>query len=39
MTQLMASEILDLPLPFGPTIAVMSLSNCKTVLSGKDLKP
>ena len=32
----MASEILDLPLPFGPTIAVISLSNCKTVLSGKD---
>ena len=39
MTQRMASEILDLPEPFGPTMAVMSLSKFSTVLSGKDLKP
>ena len=38
-TQLMASEIFDFPLPFGPTMAVQSLPNCKSVLSGKDLKP
>ena len=39
MTQLIASEIFDLPLPLGPTMDVMSLPNCSTVLSGKDLKP
>ena len=27
MTQRMESEILDLPLPLGPTMAVMSLPN------------
>ena len=39
MTQRMASEIFDLPLPLGPTIAVMSCPKVTTVLSGKDLKP
>ena len=39
MTHKMASERLDLPLPLGPTMAVMSLPNWRMVLSGKDLKP
>ena len=39
MTQRMASEILDLPEPLGPTMAVISFSNVSRVLSGKDLKP
>ena len=38
-TQRIASLILDLPLPFGPTTAVMPSPKRKTVLSGKDLKP
>ena len=39
MTQRMASEMLDLPEPLGPTMAVMSSPKVSTVLSGKDLKP
>ena len=39
MTQRMASEMFDLPEPFGPTMAVMSFSNVRRVLSAKDLKP
>ena len=39
MTQQMASEMLDLPDPLGPTTAVMSSPKWSTVLSGKDLKP
>ena len=39
ITQRIASDILDLPLPFGPTMAVMSFSKVKRVLSGNDLKP
>ena len=39
MTQRMASEIFDFPLPLGPTMAVMSSSKDSTVLSGKDLNP
>ena len=39
ITQSMASEILDFPEPFGPTMAVMSLRNSSLVLSGKDLNP
>ena len=35
----MAAEILDLPEPFGPTIAVISSPKFRTVLSGKDLNP
>ena len=38
-TQRMASAILDLPLPLGPTITVVPSSNVSFVLSGKDLKP
>ena len=38
-TQRMASEILLLPEPLGPTTAVMPLSNVNSVLSAKDLKP
>ena len=38
-TQRMASDILDLPEPFGPTIAVMPPRNLISVLSGNDLKP
>src|SRR5439155_17764898 len=34
-----ASTILDLPEPFGPTIAVMPSPNSNTVLSAKLLKP
>ena len=39
ITQRMASEMLDLPEPLGPTTAVMSEPKASTVLSGKDLKP
>ena len=39
MTQRMESEILDLPDPLGPTMAVISSAKVSTVLSGKDLKP
>ena len=39
MTQRMASEIFDLPEPFGPTMAVISRSKVRRVFSGKDLKP
>ena len=39
MTHRMASDMFDLPLPFGPTIAVISWSKFRRVLSGKDLKP
>ena len=39
MTQRMASEILDLPEPLGPTMAVMSSPKVSTVLSGNDLNP
>ena len=39
MTQRMASEIFDFPEPLGPTMAVMSRSKVRRVLSGKDLKP
>ena len=39
ITQRIASEIFDLPLPFGPTIAVISSSKRISVLSAKDLKP
>ncbi len=38
-THLTASEILDLPDPFGPTTAVIWLSNFIIVFSAKDLKP
>jgi len=38
-THFIASKILLLPLPLGPTIAVIPGSNFKTVLSGNDLKP
>ena len=39
MTQRMASEMFDLPEPFGPTMAVISSPKLRTVLSGKDLNP
>ena len=39
IAHLIASEILDFPEPFGPTIAVTSFSNVILVLSGKDLNP
>ena len=39
ITQRMASEMLDLPDPLGPTMAVMSSPKVRTVLSGKDLNP
>ena len=39
MTQRTASDRLDLPEPFGPTMAVMLWSKVSTVFSGKDLKP
>ena len=35
----MASDKLDLPLPLGPTIAVMGWGKERRVLSGKDLNP
>ena len=38
-TQRIASVILLLPLPFGPTMAVMPGENCTIVLSAKDLNP
>src|ERR1700733_3604468 len=39
-TQVMASEMLDLPQPFGPTIAAMpSPESWTSVRSQKDLKP
>ena len=38
-TQRMASEILLLPEPFGPTTAVIPLSKFNSILSAKDLKP
>ena len=38
-TQRMASEILLLPLPLGPTMAVMPGSNSIFTLSAKDLNP
>src|SRR5690606_29126409 len=38
-TQRMASEMLLLPLPFGPTTAVMPGTNSSSVLSAKDLNP
>ena len=31
--------MLDFPLPLGPTMAVISWSKVRTVLSGKDLNP
>jgi hypothetical protein len=39
MTHKMASDMLDFPLPFGPTIAVIGFSNVSLVFSGNDLKP
>lgn len=39
ITQRMASIILDLPQPFGPTMPVMLVGKWKTVASTKDLKP
>ena len=38
-THFTASEMLLLPLPFGPTTAVIPLLKSSTVLSTKDLKP
>ena len=38
-TQRIASEILDLPLPLGPTITVAPRSKVSTVLLGNDLNP
>src|SRR5437764_2919201 len=38
-THLIASSKLDLPQPFGPTIAVTPSWKLKTVLSANDLKP
>src|SRR5687767_4948522 len=38
-TQRTASETLDLPQPFGPTIAVTPDSNVSATVSAKDLKP
>ena len=39
MTQRIASEMLDFPDPLGPTMAVMSFSKVRRVLSAKDLNP
>ncbi len=39
MAQRMASTMLDLPQPLGPTTAVMGSGNVKTVRSTNDLKP
>ena len=39
MTHSTASDILDFPDPFGPTIIVTSFSKKSVVFSGKDLKP
>ena len=38
-TQRTASDILLLPLPLGPTIAVMPLPKSSSILSANDLKP
>ena len=38
-TQRTASEMLLLPLPLGPTIAVMPSEKSKFILSANDLKP
>jgi len=38
-TQRKASTIFDFPDPFGPTIALIPLGNCKIVLSANDLNP
>ena len=39
ITQRMASMMLDLPQPFGPTTPVMLVGRCRVVGSTKDLKP
>src|SRR5450755_4851479 len=39
ITQRIASMILDLPQPFGPTTPVMLVGRCSTVGSTKDLNP
>src|SRR5690606_34790647 len=39
MTQRIASMMLDLPQPFGPTTPVMLVGRCSVVGSTKDLKP
>src|SRR5699024_12797553 len=39
ITQRIASIIFDLPLPFGPTIAVTPWLNSNVVFSGNDLNP
>src|SRR5580765_308015 len=39
MTQRIASMMLDLPQPFGPTMPVMFVGKCRTVGSTKDLNP
>ena len=39
ITQRIASMMLDLPQPFGPTMPVMLVGKCRTVGSTKDLKP
>lgn len=38
-TQRIASEMLLLPLPLGPTIAVMPEPKLNSILSAKDLNP
>jgi len=38
-THLIASDILLLPLPFGPTIAFMVFPKLSSIFSAKDLKP
>ena len=39
ITQRIASMMLDLPQPFGPTTPVMLVGKCSVVGSTKDLKP
>jgi len=39
MTQRIASMMLDLPQPFGPTMPVRLVGRCKVVGSTKDLNP
>ena len=39
ITQRIASMMLDLPQPFGPTMPVMLVGRCRAVGSTKDLKP
>src|SRR5690606_17076507 len=39
ITQRIASMMLDLPQPFGPTTPVMLVGRCSVVGSTKDLKP